>query len=79
MKAIYQEILAFATPGQPEGGYVKRAVILSQTEPSSLAITGADVDGLGDSDVIAAGSVIITPDKNYIAFADGSFAEKVSA
>jgi hypothetical protein len=47
MKAIYQEILAFATPGQPEGGYVKRAVILSQTEPSSLAITGADDDRRG--------------------------------
>lgn len=50
--------------------------IVSSTEPESLTITGADVDGLPDDCVIASGSVIVTPDTNYIAFEDGVFTEK---
>lgn len=50
--------------------------IVSDTTPSSLTITGADVDGLKDDYVIAAGSVLVTPDENYIAFADGEFTQK---
>jgi len=53
-----------------------RVTVLSSTTPASLTITGADVDGLPDDYVLAAGSVLVTPDKNYIAFADGVFAEK---
>lgn len=53
--------------------------IVSSTEPESLTITGADVEGLPDDCVIAAGSVIVTPDKNYIAFTDGTFTEKSSS
>lgn len=79
MKCIYSDLVGLRSPtGSPLGSYV-RAVIVSDTEPSSLNLTGADVDGLGDSDVIAAGSVIITPEKNYVAFTDGVFTEKVSA
>lgn len=53
--------------------------IVSSTEPESLTITGADVEGLPDDCVIAAGSVIVTPDKNYLAFEDGQFTEKSSS
>lgn len=51
-------------------------LVVSSTTPSSLNITGADVDGLKDDYVLAAGSVLVTPSKNYIAFADGVFTEK---
>lgn len=53
-----------------------RAVILASTTPASLSISGADVEDLGSEYVIAAGSVLITPGANYIAFADGVFTEK---
>lgn len=46
-------------------------LVVSAEEPASLSITGADVDGLMDDYVLAAGSVIVTPSKNYIAFEDG--------
>lgn len=58
------------------GGAKYRAVILSATTPASLTIDGSDVDGMDDNDVIAVGSVLITPEKNYIAFEDGVFTEK---
>lgn len=76
MKAIYSDILALNPQIGAPAGAVVRAVILSSTAPSSLNLTGADVDGLGESDIIAAGSLIITPNKNYIAFQDGVFTEK---
>ena len=50
--------------------------ILSGTTPASLQIDGSDVDGLPADYVIAAGSVLITPDANYIAFNDGEFTQK---
>ena len=59
-----------------DGSEAKRVVLLSSTTPSSLTITGADVEGLNDDDIIAAGSVLITPGANYIAFTDGEFTEK---
>lgn len=61
---------------QPDGSIAKRCVLISGTTPGSLSIDGGDVEGMNDSDVIAAGSVLITPDKNYIAFTDGTFTEK---
>lgn len=77
MKCVYSDLVGLRSPtGSPLGSYV-RAVILSGTAPSSLTLTGADVDGLGDDDILAVGSVIITPEKNYIAFTDGVFTEKV--
>ena len=51
-------------------------LVVSSTTPASLTITGADVDGLKDDYVLAAGSVLVTPSKNYIAFEDGVFTEK---
>ena len=42
--------------------------ILSDDTPSTLTISGADVDGLPDDYVIGAGSVIIAPDADYMAF-----------
>lgn len=58
------------------GAIAKRVVLLSSTAPASLNVTGADVDLLSADDVIATGSVLITPSKNYIAFEDGVFTEK---
>ena len=60
----------------PDGTVTKRVVLLSNTAPASTTITGADVEGLNDDDVIAAGSVLITPGANYIAFTDGEFTKK---
>ena len=57
----------------PKSGIV---TIVSPTDPVSLTITGADVEGLPDDYVLAAGSVLVTPSKNYIAFDDGVFVEK---
>ena len=59
-----------------------RAVILSDQTPASLKINGSDVDGLADDMKLAAGSMIIAPDADYIAFeepdsdGDTTFAQK---
>lgn len=53
-----------------------QVVIMSQSTPASLNLTGADVDGMEDTSVIAAGSVLLTPDKTYLAFVDGTFTER---
>ena len=52
------------------------AVMTATEEPSSGTITGADVEGANDDDRFAAGSVIIMPDGNWIAFEDGEFSAK---
>lgn len=69
MKAINIEVI------DEDKGIV---LTVSSTTPASLTITGADVDGLPSDYVLATGSVIVTPEKNYIAFEDGVFTEKVS-
>ena len=58
------------------GTIAKRVVLLSSTTPASMNVTGADVDLLSADDVIATGSVLITPEANYIAFEDGVFTQK---
>lgn len=60
----------------PSGGAKYRCVITAASTPASLTINGSDVDGLQAEDVIAVGSVIITPSANYVAFEDGVFTEK---
>lgn len=67
MKAINVEVI------DDKKGIV---LIVHNTTPSSLTIDGSDVEGLPDDYVLAAGSVIVTPSKNYIAFTDGTFTEK---
>lgn len=52
------------------------AVIVSEDEPASMNVTGADVDGMSDDDRLAAGSVIVTAAGNYVAFEDGVFTLK---
>lgn len=74
MKCVHADVISNNAPEIP--GYRVMAIILADDTPASLEISGADVDGLNDDDVIAAGSVLITPDKNYIAFEDGVFTEK---
>lgn len=73
MKCIYNEVLGSEPNPAAPFGLVVRAIILSSTTPESLEIDGSDVDGLGDSDIIAAGSVLITPTKNYLAFENNMF------
>ena len=51
-------------------------IVLADDTPSSLEVTGADVTGLDDDYVLAAGSVIIAPNADYIAFTDGVFTQK---
>ena len=53
-----------------------QATFLSTDTPASLEISGADVEGMSEGEVIAAGSVLITPTANYIAFTDGVFTQK---
>ena len=53
-----------------------RVVLLSSETPASLTIDGSDVDGVPDDYVFAAGSELITPDADYIAFEDGVFTQK---
>lgn len=50
--------------------------IMSDVEPTSLQITGTDVIGMEDGDIIAVGSQIISPTSNYLAFEDGNFKMK---
>lgn len=52
-----------------------RALLMSSETPSSLTITGADVEGMQDDDIIAIGSVLRTPEKTYAAFVDGTLTE----
>ena len=71
--SVYSNILS----REPVGlGARIRAVLVSDDTPSSLTLTGADVDGMEDNDILALGSVLIMPDANYIAFEDGVFTEK---
>ena len=53
-----------------------QAVLLSPDTPASLTIDGSDVEGVPDDYVFAAGSELITPDADYIAFEDGVFTQK---
>ena len=53
--------------------------VLSEDTPAKLTIDGSDVTGLDSDYVLAAGSVIISPDADYIAFTDGVFTEKTPA
>lgn len=76
MKAVYIETLENLSPVAGPNGALVRAVILADETPASLTIDGSDVDGLSDDDVLAVGSVLITPTTNYIAFADGVFTVK---
>lgn len=61
--------------GTPGDWY--RAVMTATEEPTSGSITGADVNGASDDDRFTAGSAIITPSGNWIAFDDGEFAAKL--
>lgn len=53
-----------------------RAIILSDENPASASISGADVENVPNDYEFAFGSVLITPSKKYIAFEDGTFTEK---
>ena len=61
-----------------DGSKAYWCTLMSSETPSAdtLNLTGADVDGLEDTDIIAFGSVLITPEANYIAFTDGIFTKK---
>ena len=69
-------ILSGSDVTRPDGSLAKRVVLLADDTPASLSLTGADVPGLNAGDVIAAGSVLIAPSANYVAFTDGTFTQK---
>lgn len=69
---VKEELVSINTNGVK----TKRVVLLSNSAPSSLTLTGADVEGMDDTDIIAVGSTLIIPDKNYMTFSDGVFTEK---
>ena len=74
MICISSEVLGLVSPLPGVGGNLVRAVIGSDETPASLTgLTGQDVDGLADDDVIAVGSRLITPYGEYLAFAEGEF------
>ena len=69
--------------GSPAARRVRAVIIatddeLTSLELTSLELSGEDVDGLDENDVLAVGSMIISPTKNYIAFEDGVFTEKTT-
>ena len=53
-----------------------RAVILSETVPEDLTITGADVEDMRDDYTIAEGSILVTPEKYFVAYEDNHFTEQ---
>lgn len=74
MECIKSEIVNINWFGGVPAPRRVRAVIVASEAPADLTdVTGADVDGLDDNDVLAIGSTIITPAAEYIATADGSF------
>lgn len=76
MICIASDNLGLRDPLHVNAGSIIRAVILADETPASLTIDGSDVDGLSDDDILAPGSIIISPSKNYIAFEEGVFTEK---
>lgn len=66
-----------ATPVlHPEGKDAYIVTLVATSAPASLSVTGADVDGMADDAIVAAGSQLIINNKNYIALEDGVFTEK---
>ena len=52
-----------------------RVILTADAEPDSLELTGADVSDLASNVRFAAGSVLLTPSANYVAYVDGTFGE----
>ena len=52
-----------------------QVVICGEGAPSAT-VTGADVEGMDATDIIAVGSILITDTANYVAIDDGKFVEK---
>lgn len=62
-----------------EGGYTKcyRILAVSDTEGEDYSyVTGEVVEGLNDSDEVAAGSIIYAPDGVFMAYSKGYFQPK---
>ena len=50
-----------------------RVILTADAEPDTLELTGADVSDLASNVRFAAGSVLLTPSANYVAYVDGTF------
>ena len=73
-------ILKGETIMRPDGSLVHWVHLIADDEPSSLAISGADVDGMNNDDVLAAGSTVRWPGGSAILYEDnGSFVENGSS
>ena len=69
-------ILAGETVTRADGNDVYWVHLIGDAVPSSLALTGADVEDMADDAVLAAGSTLRVPGGKYILYEDdGTFQE----
>lgn len=69
-------LVSAAKKERAEAGDWYLAVMTATEEPAKSNITVADVEGASDDDRFVAGSVIICPASNWVAFSDGQFSAK---
>ena len=70
-------ILAGEDVTRADGSTVKWVPLIGDAAPSSLALTGADVEGMNNDDVLAAGSTLRVPGGKYILYEDGGTFQEV--
>ena len=70
-------ILAGEDVTRADGSTVKWVHLIGDAVPSSLALTGADVEGMNNDDVLAAGSTLRVPGGKYILYEDGGTFQEV--
>ena len=64
-------ILAGEKVTRANGDEVYWVHLIGDAAPSSLALTGADVEDMADDAVLAAGSTLRVPGKKYVLYEDG--------
>ena len=64
-------ILAGETVTRANGDEVYWVHLIGDAVPSSLALTGADVEDMADAAVLAAGSTLRVPGSKYVLYEDG--------
>lgn len=70
-------ILAGETVTRADGNDVYWVHLIGDAAPSSLALTGADVEDMADAAVLAAGSTLRVPGGKYILYEDGGTFQEV--
>lgn len=70
MRLIYSEFCKKDAQGE-----WWRIIAVNEAELDKFDLTGADIDGMEDSQLIAEGSIILTPTANYVTFEGGQFTQ----